>query len=51
MFEKTEDDKWKFTHNPFSMPQKEYINDLYKQKNIDKIKAQQYDIVLNGSEI
>ncbi len=51
MFEKTEESKWKFTHNPFSMPQKEYIKDLYMWKNIENIKAQQYDIVLNWAEI
>lgn len=51
MFEKTDEWKWKFTHNPFSLPKVEYIDWLIKGKNVDKIIAQQYDIVLNGNEI
>jgi len=51
MFEKTDDGKWTFTHNPFSAPQPEYMNDLMEKKNIDKILAAQYDIALNGCEI
>jgi len=51
MFEKTEEDKWKFTHNPFSMPKLEHVDRLLKWENIEKIQAQQYDIVLNGHEI
>ncbi len=51
MFEKTDDGKWTFTHNPFSTPQPEYISDLMEKKNIDKILAAQYDIALNGCEI
>ena len=53
MFEKTEEGKWTFTHNPFSMPA---IYDLEKHMNgneeeIGSIIAQQYDLVLNGYEI
>lgn len=51
MFEKTDEWKWKFTHNPFSIPKIEHIDWLIKGKNIEKIIAQQYDIVLNGNEI
>lgn len=51
MFEKTDEGKRKFTHNPFSLPKVEHIDWLIKWKNIDKIIAQQYDIVLNGNEI
>ncbi len=51
MFEKTDDDKWTFTHNPFSAPQSEFMNDLMEKKNIEKIMAAQYDIALNGCEI
>lgn len=50
-FEKTEDDEWTFTHNPFSAPKPEFENDLLEQKNIEKILTSQYDVVLNGSEI
>ncbi len=42
---------WTFTHNPFSAPKPEFMDDLLKQKNIPKILTTQYDIVLNGSEI
>jgi len=51
MFEKTEEGKRKFTHNPFSMPKIEHVDWLIKRKKIDEIHAQQYDIVLNGNEI
>ncbi|AOW18699.1 aspartate--tRNA ligase [Polaribacter vadi] len=53
MFEKTEEGRWTFTHNPFSMPA---IYDLEKHMNnkdaeIGEIIAQQYDLILNGYEI
>jgi aspartyl-tRNA synthetase len=51
MFEKDDKDNWTFTHNPFSMPQESDIDDLLAQKNIAKIKAQQYDLVCNGFEV
>ncbi len=43
--------KWTFTHNPFSAPKPEFMDDLLKKKNIKNILTTQYDIVLNGSEI
>lgn len=53
MFEKTEEGRWTFTHNPFSMPA---IYDLEKHihgkgEEIGTIIAQQYDLILNGHEI
>jgi aspartyl-tRNA synthetase len=53
MFEKTEEGRWTFTHNPFSMPA---IYDLDKhmkgeEEAIGTIIAQQYDLILNGFEI
>jgi aspartyl-tRNA synthetase len=53
MFEKTDDERWTFTHNPFSMPA---ITDLEKHMSgndaeIGSIIAQQYDLILNGYEI
>lgn len=53
MFERTDDGRWTFTHNPFSMPA---IYDLQKHmkgddEEIGTIIAQQYDIILNGYEI
>ncbi len=50
-FEKNDEGKWTFTHNPFSAPKPEFMEDLLKKKNIENILASQYDIVLNGSEI
>lgn len=50
-FEKTDTGEWTFTHNPFSAPKAEFIPDLMESKNIEKIVAAQYDIVLNGYEI
>jgi len=51
MFEKGDDNKWTFTHNPFSGTKPESYDSLMKQENIDGIMAAQYDITLNGSEI
>ncbi|MGY5351954.1 bifunctional amidotransferase subunit GatB/aspartate--tRNA ligase AspS [Wenyingzhuangia sp. IMCC45533] len=53
MFEKTDEGRWTFTHNPFSMPA---IYDLEKhmkgeEAQIGTIIAQQYDLILNGYEI
>ncbi len=50
LFEKTEDGKWTFTHNPFSMPMPEYLDDLMEGKNIGDILTTQYDLVCNGFE-
>ncbi|OQB41614.1 MAG: aspartyl-tRNA synthetase [candidate division CPR1 bacterium ADurb.Bin160] len=47
MFEKTDEGKRKFTHNPFSMPKIECLKDFMEGKNIQDILAQQYDIVMN----
>ncbi len=43
--------KWTFTHNPFSAPKPEFMDDLLAQKNIAGILTTQYDVVLNGFEI
>ncbi len=53
MFEKTDEGRWTFTHNPFSMPA---LYDLDKHMNgkeeeVGSIIAQQYDLILNGYEI
>ncbi|MBU3942629.1 aspartate--tRNA ligase [Patescibacteria group bacterium] len=50
-FEKTDKGGWTFTHNPFSAPKSEFMEDLLKQKNVGNILTSQYDIVLNGSEV
>ncbi len=42
---------WTFTHNPFSQPKEEHLDWLLNRKNIDKIKAYQYDLVCNGYEV
>lgn len=49
-FEKTDDDKWTFTHNPFSMPKPEHLEWLLNGTNIEQIVTQQYDLVCNGYE-
>jgi aspartyl-tRNA synthetase len=51
LFERTDDGGWTFSHNPFSMPRKEHIQDHMEGKNIGSILSQQYDLVLNGNEI
>jgi len=51
LFEKTEEGNWTFSHNPFSMPHKEFLQDHLNGKDIGKILSQQYDLILNGYEI
>lgn len=50
-FEKSDEGGWTFTHNPFSAPKPEFMNDLLEKKNIENILTTQYDVVLNGFEI
>lgn len=50
-FEKTDDDQWTFTHNPFSAPKPEDIEKLLQKSDIENIVAAQYDLALNGYEI
>jgi len=42
---------WTFTHNPFSAPEDQYIQDHLEAKNIENIITQQYDLVCNGFEV
>jgi len=51
LFEQTDEGGWTFSHNPFSMPKKEHILWHLEGKNIGEIISQQYDFVLNGSEV
>ncbi len=41
---------WTFTHNPFSTPLAEYVDQHLEGKDLDKIIAAQYDLVCNGYE-
>src|SRR5690606_34023988 len=50
MFEKT-DDGWTFSHNPFSAPMPEHMDDLLAGNNVENIIAAQYDLILNGFEL
>jgi len=50
-FEKDDQGKWTFTHNPFSAPKPEFMEDLLAKRNIEKILTTQYDVALNGWEI
>ena len=49
MYEKNEEGKLDFTHNPFSMPQGEL--EALETKDPLTIKAYQYDVVCNGVEL
>ena len=42
---------WTYTHNPFSRPISEHMDNLMNKKDIGSILTTQYDIVLNGYEI
>ncbi len=50
-FEKTEEGGWTFTHNPFSAPKPEHMENLLGKKNIPDILTTQYDLVCNGYEV
>ncbi len=50
-FEKDKKGEWTFTHNPFSAPLPESMDDLMHKQNIPGIVTSQYDLVLNGFEV
>ncbi len=50
-FEMTDEGRWTFSHNPFSMPAVADLDKHLKGEDIGSIIAQQYDLVLNGYEI
>lgn len=50
-FEKDDEGGWTFTHNPFSAPKPEFMDDLLNAKKIGEILTTQYDVALNGFEI
>lgn len=50
-FEKTTEGGWTFTHNPFSAPKPEFMEDLLNKKNVGNILTTQYDLVCNGYEV
>jgi aspartyl-tRNA synthetase len=43
--------KWTFTHNPFSNPKPEFLEDHLAGRNIENILTTQYDLVCNGYEV
>ncbi len=49
-FEKTEEGGWTFTHNPFSEPLPQHVEDHLAGRNIENILTTQYDLVCNGYE-
>ncbi len=51
MFERTDDESWTFSHNPFSMPKEEFLSSHMNGTRIGEIISQQYDMILNGFEI
>ncbi len=50
-FEKSDEGKLTFTHNPFSAPIEKHMEWLLKKERVGEILTSQYDIVLNGLEI
>ncbi|MEX0935084.1 MAG: amino acid--tRNA ligase-related protein [Candidatus Paceibacterota bacterium] len=58
MFERVSDEEstgmekgeWTFSHNPFSAPMPDSLDDLLAGENIENIIAAQYDLVCNGFE-
>lgn len=50
-FEKADDGSWTFTHNPFSAPKEDFVEDLLAGNNVEDILTTQYDMVCNGLEV
>jgi aspartyl-tRNA synthetase len=50
-FEKTDEGGWTFSHNPFSMPKTNCLQNHLDGVNLENVLAQQYDLILNGNEI
>jgi aspartyl-tRNA synthetase len=50
-FEKTDKGGWTFTHNPFSAPKPEFMDQLLKKDDVGEILTSQYDVAMNGFEI
>lgn len=42
---------WTFTHNPFSAPKPEFLEQHLKGENVGEILTTQYDLVCNGYEV
>lgn len=42
---------WTFTHNPFSLPKAEFLEQHLAGEQIDQILTTQYDLVCNGYEV
>lgn len=43
--------RYTFSHNPFTSPKEDDIDNLFTEKNLDQISSYQYDLVLNGLEV
>lgn len=42
--------KWTYSHNPFTAPQDEFVENLMKGENLGGLVSKQYDLALNGFE-
>ncbi len=47
---KKNENRWDATHHPFTAPKKEDLS-LLEKKEYEKVRADQYDLVLNGFEV
>ena len=50
-FEKDDEGRWTFTHNPFSHAKREHVDWLLKGERVGDILTTQYDLVCNGLEV
>ncbi|KAI6186766.1 AA-TRNA-LIGASE-II domain-containing protein [Aphelenchoides besseyi] len=51
LFSRNETGQLETTHHPFTAPKKDHLDDLQAGRNLDQLKAQHYDLVLNGVEL
>jgi len=48
---KEQEDRFDAMHHPFTAPKDKDVTDLLAKKNLGKLQAKQYDLVLNGHEV
>src|SRR3989344_117419 len=51
VFEKDENGCLTYSHNPFTAPKPEHVNELMRGKNLESLISLQYDLVCNGHEV
>lgn len=51
VFDKDADGNLTYSHNPFTAPKPEHVDDLMRGENLENLVSLQYDLVCNGHEV